>query len=284
MRSHVPTSVARFCRRLTTSLFAAVAVAPLWSMAQSAPVAPTARTPAAQPTASLQEQIDELKRTQVRILEELQALRALLQNAPAPARAEVSALPPPPTVLNVHGEPFKGDPAARLAIIGYSDFDCSHCAEFATKLLPALDRKYVATGKLKLFFRDLPERGNADSFLKARLARCAGEQGKFWAMHDHLFAARPAVGGDQWRGEAEAIGLDVTKVAACLTAGRWADNIQRSAAGAVRMGFRGTPTFVIGRLDEKGDVVRVHRIVLGLDEAAGIGGILDELLAAPAVR
>lgn len=241
-------------------------------------------TPPSPSVATLQEQIDDLKRTQVQILEELQALRALLQSPPAPTRSEVPALPAPPTVLNVRGEPFKGTPAATLAIVEYSDFDCSHCAEFATKLLPGLDRKYIATGKLKYFFRDLPERGNPDSLLKARLARCAGEQDKFWPMHDYLFAARPAVAGEKWRSEAEAVGLDVTTMAACLTSGRWADAIQRSATGAVRMGFRGTPTFVVGRLDERGEMVHVDRIVLGLDEAASIGGLLDELLAAPVAK
>jgi len=261
--------------RCVATLFAGVASL---HSAEPAPATPPASA------VTLQAQIDDLKRTQVRILEELQALRALLQNAPAPARSEVPALPPPPTVLNVRGEPFKGAAAATLAIVEYSDFDCSHCAEFVTKLLPALDRKYVATGQVKLFFRDLPERGSESSFLKARLARCAGEQGQFWAMHDHLFAARPAVVGEKWRGEAEAIGLDVTKVAACLDAGRWTDPIQRSATGAVRMGLRGTPTFVIGRLTDNGDIVRVHRIVLGLDEAAGLGAILDELLATPGAK
>jgi protein-disulfide isomerase len=272
-----PNERAAFCRLMFAALCAGVA-----PLVAAAPAASNAPPP---PSAvSLQDQIDDLKRTQGRILEELQALRALLQNAPAPARSEMPALPPPPTVLNVRGEPFKGAAAATLAIVEYSDFDCSHCAEFATRILPALDRKYVATGNVKLFFRDLPERGSESSLLKARLARCAGEEGKFWVMHDHLFAARPAVVGEKWRGEAEAIGLDVAKVAACLDAGRWTDPIQRSATGAVRMGFRGTPTFVVGRLDERGEVVRVHRIVLGLDEAAGLGAILDELLAAPATK
>src|SRR3954465_12527574 len=99
---------------------------------------------------SLQEQLDDLKSGQQRILQELEALRAAIQQTPA--RSEVQARPAGPTIFNVRGEPFKGATNASVAIVEYSDFDCSHCAQFATQTFPEIDRKYIVTGKIRYFF------------------------------------------------------------------------------------------------------------------------------------
>lgn len=228
---------------------------------------------------SLQEQLDALKRGQERILQELEELRAAL--AERPARAEQPARSTAPTVFNLRGEPFKGEKSAPLAIIEYSDFECSHCAEFATEIFPQLEQLYIAAGKMRFYFRDLPEPGNAESLLKARVARCAGEQGKFWEMHDYFFAKHPALVGGSFRAEADAIGLDHAKLTACLKESKYSLMIQRSAAGAARMGFRGTPTFVIGRLSDNGDILTVKQILLGSESLEKFRAILDPLLAEP---
>lgn len=236
-----------------------------------------AAEPAAGSVEALQRQIDELKAGQQEILRELQALRGALGQAPA--RVEQPAAPQPPPTLNIQGEPFRGSATARVALINYSDFECSHCATFATTVLPELQRRYLASGKVRYYFRDLPDRQSDASFVKARLARCAGEQGLFWETHDHLFAAQPKVAGDAWKTDLTALGVDVPKVEACLTAGRHGDVIQRSAAGAWRMGFRGTPTFILGRLTEDGDFVRVEHVLLGTEELSRFQGLIDALLA-----
>jgi hypothetical protein len=236
--------------------------------------------PAAEPGAgsaeALQRQIDELKAGQREILRELQALRAALAQPSAPVEQPVAPQLPP--TLNIQGEPFRGARTATVAIITYSDFDCSHCATFATTTLPELHRRYIATGKVRYYFRDLPDRQSEVAFRKARLARCAGEQGLFWETHDHLVAAQPKLTGEAWKADLAALGLDVPKVEACLAAGRHGDVIKRSAEGAWRMGFRGTPTFVIGRLTEDGDFVRVEHVLLGTEDIGRFQGLIDGLL------
>jgi protein-disulfide isomerase len=228
---------------------------------------------------SIQEQLNDLKRGQERILQELEGLRTTLEQGAAGARTEVPARPPGPVALNVHGEPFKGSSNAPVAIVEYSDFDCGHCAKFATQIFPQLDAKYVATGKVKLYFRDFPERGNAESFLKAQVARCAGEQGKFWVIHDYFFTAKPVLTGSDLSREAELIGLDLPALKQCLSQPKYALMIQRSATGAEKMGIEGTPTFVVGTLTDNGDIVRVKQVLLGAEKLAEFEKVLDELLA-----
>ena len=226
---------------------------------------------------SVQQQLDELKQGQERILRELQAIRAALQGTAT--RSEAAARPPLPAVLNVHGEPFKGQSNAPVAIVEYSDFDCSHCAKFATEIFPQIDQKYVATGKVKFFFRDLPEPGNPESLLKARLARCAGEQGKFWEMHDYLFTQKPTLVGSDLSRESEIFGLDRAVLGTCLKNEKYSVMIQRSAAGATRMGIQGTPAFIIGRLTDNGDIVHVSDLLLGVEKLDAFESVLEPLLS-----
>jgi protein-disulfide isomerase len=225
---------------------------------------------------AMQQQLDELKQGQERILQELQAIRSALQGTPA--RAETAARPVLPPVLNIHGEPFKGQSNAPVAIMEYSDFDCSHCAQFATKNFPAIDQKYIATGKVKFFFRDLPEAGNAESLLKAQFARCAGEQGRFWEAHDFLFVNRPTLIGSTLEQECQALGLDRTTVNACLKQEKYSIPIQRSAASAARLGIRGTPAFLIGRITDNGDILQLKQLLLGVQDVETLGKDIDQLL------
>ena len=65
----------------------------------------------------------------------------------------------------------------------------------------------------------------------------------------------------------------------CLSSEKYLPNIQRSAAGAKRMGLYGTPAFLIGRLGEDGDFLRVNRVLVGAETYESIKSVLDELLA-----
>src|SRR5260221_459521 len=89
-----------------------------------------------------------------------------------------------PRSAPVHGEPFRSDAHARVAIIEYSDFECPLCRQFARDVYPLIDAAYIHSGKVKYFFRDLPLPMHPHALPAARAARCAGEQGKFWEMHD----------------------------------------------------------------------------------------------------
>jgi len=227
--------------------------------------------------AALQQQVDELKAGQQQILKELQAIRKILQSF-----QEASGPQPPSEIaLPVAGEPFKGSAAARVAIIEYSDFQCPYCGEYAREIYPRLDSSYVKSGKVRYYFRDLPGPSHTFALGAARAARCAGEQGKFWEMHDSLFATQTTLAPPDLTKRAQELGLDQAKFNECIASGRYTDNIRRSMAGAERMGISGTPAFILGVLDPSGNSVRSTKVILGAEGFDAFKSALDELLAAP---
>jgi len=231
---------------------------------------------------SVQEQIDALKEGQERILKEIEEIKALLKEKSG--RTDLSGVPAQPPVfsLRVQGEPFRGDSRARIAVIEYSDFECSYCARYVHEIFPLLEEDYIKPGKVKYFFRDMPAREHTNAVLKAQAARCAGEQGKFWEMHDRLFAnQQPADIGSTLSDHAEKVGADKEKFNACLASGIYGEQIRQSVAGAKKMGIYGTPAFVIGVASEDGATVRASRIQVGGESYDAIKEIIDELLATP---
>jgi protein-disulfide isomerase len=228
-------------------------------------------------TPSIQQQLEELREGQRQLRNELEEIKKVLQTKPALTNLETKPLTPKISSVDVYGEPFDGTNSARIAIIEYSDFDCSFCAKYARTVFPRIDQDYVKTGKIRYFFRDLPERAETNSWLKARAARCAGDQGKFWEMHDLLFAQQgnPTQDPTPW---AQTIGLDLEQFGKCFSTWKYVENIQRSAEGAKRMGIFGTPAFLVGTVTKDGDFVWVKKMLVGAQTYETLKGILDELL------
>jgi protein-disulfide isomerase len=122
----------------------------------------------------------------------------------------------------------------------------------------------------------LPE--HPDAPFKAKFARCAGEQGKFWQMHDYLFAHQePITDSSKLAGS---IGLDAAKFEACLAAEKYDVAIQRSIASAERLHVDGTPAFLIGTLSEDGGFLKASQVTLGGQSYEFFQAKLDELLLA----
>ena len=232
----------------------------------------------AQDAKHLQQQIDELRKGQERILKQLDEVRALLKEQRSVT--ESKSAPPSFLSINVHGEPFRGDAKARAAILEYSDFDCGFCAEFATNIFPKIDANYIKTGKVKFFFRDMPSPEHPFALFKAKAARCAGEQGKFWQMHDYLFAHQQPMGTSDAPKLAEAVGIDANKLSACLAADKYASIAQRSLASAEKYRLDGTPAFIMGTLSEDGSFLKAPQIVLGTQTYEFFQKKLEELIPA----
>jgi protein-disulfide isomerase len=129
------------------------------------------------------------------------------------------------------------------------------------EVYPQLAENYIKPGKVKYFYRDLPMQSHTHALVAARAARCAGEQGKFWQMHESLFANQTALAEKDISGRATAVGLDSSKFSQCLSSGRYTDQIRSSTLEAGKMGINGTPTFLLGVVEANGDVTRIKTIV-----------------------
>ena len=229
-------------------------------------------------TASLQAQINALRGGQEKLQRDLEEIKTLLKERSARVESPTAPKPQEMITVNVHGEPFKGSPFARVAILEYSDFDCSFCAKYATEIYPLLDQAYIKADKVKYFFRDLPGPEHLNAMFKARIARCAGDQDKFWEAHDQLFKDQSPFDTPRMTRFTQELGLDRTQFNACIASDRYLDAIQRSAAGASRMGINGTPAFIIGILSEDGSVLKAAKVFLGAESFNAFRTTLDDLL------
>ncbi|HKW40751.1 MAG TPA: DsbA family protein [Gemmatimonadales bacterium] len=143
-----------------------------------------------------------------------------------------------------------GSANALVEVTEYSDFECPFCASFATVQMPVVREQLIVTGKVRWRYRDFPLPSHRYSRYAALAAQCAGEQGKFWEMHDHLFALHQwAQTGNNprslFRDFARSVGIDLDKYDACMDSQRYAGRIEASVQEGEAAGVRGTPSFFV---------------------------------------
>jgi len=224
----------------------------------------------------LKKQLSVLGAQQQQIIDELNNLKQLLALNGA---AHPNPQPPaPPSALTLHDENFRGETGATVAIVEYADYECPYCGQYEHDIYPQISKDYIQTGKVKYFYRDMPLPMHAHAMIAARAARCAGEQGKYWEMHDSLFAKQNAIREADMPDRAKELGLDSAKFSECFSSNRYVDDINRSAAEGQNMGIEGTPTFFVGKLDSAGGVTNLKPIV-GARPYEAFKSVLDELLA-----
>jgi protein-disulfide isomerase len=224
----------------------------------------------------LRREVEELKAGQDAIQKELAEIKKLLQQQPREARRP-SAVQAVQGTVAVGSVPVKGDAGARVTLIEFSDYQCPYCRRHVNNTLPKLAEEYIAAGKLRYAFRDFPlEKIHKDAFGAAEAARCAGEQGKYWEMHDRLFAQAKTLGRDELPAHAEATGLDVAAFAECLESGQYADAVRADLADGGSLGVSATPTFFLGLTD--GKQIRQVRSIRGAQPYAVFKQEIDKLL------
>jgi protein-disulfide isomerase len=155
-----------------------------------------------------------------------------------------------PTGITPEGYAYKGSPEASITVIEYGDFQCPSCAAFATHQEATFDQRYIETGKVRFIYHDFPLPQHNNAVIAAAAARAAGEQGKFWQMHDLLFARQrawstsnniqPLLGS-----YAEAIGLDRQAFDQALTSEKYVAALETARQRAGQRGVQATPTFEV---------------------------------------
>ncbi len=149
-------------------------------------------------------------------------------------------------IINPETGYFLGTNNAVLTIVEFSDFACSYCKQSHT-ILEKIVKKYP--GKIKIFYRDLPLHENSIELSMA--ARCAGEQGGFWEMHNLLFTNQDSlkVTGDELTkiiyDLSGSLGLDKTAFASCYENKKYLNNISADYADANTLQLKGTPSWFL---------------------------------------
>ncbi len=144
------------------------------------------------------------------------------------------------------GFPILGDPDAPVIMEEFSNFSCPHCNRFHDTVIGLID-PYIRPGALAVVFIPLTAPG-AVAYDATRAALCAGQQGKFWQMHDMIFGGATVYGRnafvpDMLYGWARSIsGLDYNEFSSCMSGSAEVEaTIQRASEEAIARGVGGTP-------------------------------------------
>ena len=148
----------------------------------------------------------------------------------------------------------QGPAGAEVELVEYGDFQCPHCSKAAAVVN---DLRTELGDRMRFAFRHFPL-GKIHPLARkaAEAAEAAAAQGKFWEMHDALFAAAPAIDGPDLPRIAGGLGLDVARFDAEMAACTYADRVQADVSAGARSGVNGTPTFFVNGLRLSGGYAR----------------------------
>ena len=232
--------------------------------------------------AALKREIQALKAQQAQMQRDLDAIKSLLQRI-----AQAQDRPAADSFVNkqiaIDGQPAKGNATAKVTLVEVSDYHCPYCRRQMLETMPRVMADYVNTGKVRYVFVDYPiAQLHPDSFKAHEAAACAGDQGKYWQMHDLLFTNSPARDAAQLSTQASLLGLDMKKFGACLNdgnGGAHAAAIRSSVLRMQQLGVGGTPLVLIGLTPAPGNPMKVVESIYGAMPYGDFKTALDNVLA-----
>ena len=236
------------------------------------------RAPAQSPSSddelkALRKDVEQLKEGQKAIQRDLTVIRSLL------LARQAAPLPPQEVVLSVEGAPFLGEKNAKLTLVEFSDYQCPYCARHFSQTLPQLIIEYVKTGKVKYVLRNFPlDSLHPQAFKAAEAARCAGEQGKYWEMHQRLMSNQRTLTANDLTVQARDLGLDAAAFQQCVDTGNQAARVRQDVTDGEKAGVGGTPTFFLGRTEEGAPTIRATRKFDGAVPYADFRQAIESLL------
>jgi protein-disulfide isomerase len=139
-------------------------------------------------------------------------------------------------------DPVRGNPKAPVTIVLFSDFQCPFCARVG----PTLDEAQRQYGdKVRVVWKHQPLPFHPNALPAAEAAEAAREQGKFWPMHDRLFAAQKELSPETYERAAREIGLDLRRFQEATRSGKFRARIQDDQRLAAQIGAQATPTMFV---------------------------------------
>ena len=185
--------------------------------------------------AALEEDVRSLRADMDQIKKDIGEIKTLLEGAVKRKKPEKTT-----GTVGFNGRPMLGESQAPVTIVEFSDYQCPFCRRYALNVFPTLKGEYIDTGKVRYVFRDFPLTSIHAQAQKAHeSAHCAGEDDKYWEMHDALFQKQNDLTVPSLKQYAADLGLNSTRFNECLDSGKYQDEIQKevakgAAAGCVR--------------------------------------------------
>jgi protein-disulfide isomerase len=162
---------------------------------------------------------------------------------------------PRPTTLAVpvtDRDHASGPPNAPVTLVEYGDYECPDCAA----AFPIVKRLQATLGeRLRFVFRNFPQNSiHPHASVAAQAALAAGAQGRFWPMHDVLYAHQKTLADHSMDEFALRVGLEIYKFNADLASERFARHVREDYEGGEASGVRGTPTFFVNGQRYTGEI------------------------------
>ena len=159
---------------------------------------------------------------------------------------KIAAEPPPvlddPVKISITGDPVRGPAAARVTVVEFSDFQCPYCSK-AVSETKALMSQFP--NDVRLVFKQFPLEDHSQAEFGAEAALAAQAQGKFWEMHDLMYAGYPNLSRVTVLGYARKLGLDMSRFTAEVDSHKYAARVHAEEQEGEDAGVGGTPTFFI---------------------------------------
>lgn len=204
--------------------------------------------PAPDDLAAIKADLERIKSDLDAVKGQLEQVLQLIGQRGGPGPGPAGAVPSTAVRASFAGAPMLGRPDAPVTLVEFSDYQCPFCQRFFATVLPVLKKEYIDTGKVRYVFRDFPlDKLHPQARKAAEAAHCAGEQGRYWAMHEVLFRNQRGLATTQLAEHAKAAGVNGTKLDECLASGRHAVRVAQGLTDGAAVGVKGTPTFVVGK-------------------------------------
>ncbi|HSD66758.1 MAG TPA: thioredoxin domain-containing protein [Vicinamibacteria bacterium] len=212
---------------------------------------------------------DALRQIKAGLAQQRQAERRAAFSRELRARYAVKVLLEPYRVpVEVGDAPVRGNPKAPVTVVEFSDFQCPYCV----RARPTVNRVRETYGdKVRWAFRHFPLDFHAQAEKAGEGAACAGEQGKFWEMHDLLWVNTAKLQVADLKAHAATLGLDASKFGQCLDSGRYAGLVEADVQAGQGYGVSGTPAFFVN-----------GRPLVGAQPFDAFAQVIDDELQRPA--
>ncbi len=223
----------------------------------------------------------EIKKSQVLIAQQLTALNQMLQGARG--RSGAPSGPPKNVTISTAGAHAIGKAGAKVTLVEFADYQCPFCARHFRSVMPRLKREYVDTGKLRYVLRDFPLASiHPAATMAAVAARCAGDQGKYMEMHDLFYKDQKRIKTKDWQGYGKEVKLDMDSFNRCLKDPKREALVKKDIIEGARAGVRGTPSFFIGLTGADGATLKNPVFIRGAQPFQAFQQAIEGLLAKPA--
>jgi protein-disulfide isomerase len=176
------------------------------------------------------------------------------------AAGEAPPLLEDPVKISLTGDPVKGPDNARVTIVEFSDFQCPFCS---VAVAQAYEIVKQFPKDVRLVFKQFPLDSHAQAEFGAEAALAAQAQGKFWEMHDRMYAGFPDLSRKTVMRYAKEIGLDLNRFTADVDGHKFKARVHSEEQEGEVAGVGGTPTFFINGKKYNGifDVATVAPVI-----------------------